>query len=77
MTLLPDWRDILKGAWSIRWGIAAALFSGLEVALPFIDMVADIPRGMFAAISGACTGAAVLSRLLVQKKMSGGGDANQ
>lgn len=77
MTLLPDWWKILKGAWSIRWAAAAALFSGAEVALPFIDMVSDIPRGRFAALSGICTAAAVLSRLLAQKKLSGGDNADQ
>lgn len=77
MKFLPNARVIFWGAWSIRWGIAAALLSGAEVALPFIDMVSDIPRGIFAALSGFCTGGAVLSRLLAQKKLSGGQNGDQ
>lgn len=67
MTLLPDWKDILKKAWSIRFLILAGLMSAVEVALPFFS--ADIPRGVFAALSGISVGGAFVARLVAQKSM--------
>ncbi|MGV1917553.1 hypothetical protein [Rhizobium sp. 22-785-1] len=47
--------------------VLAGLLSGLEVFLPIIDENLDIPRGVFAALSGAATCAAFISRILAQK----------
>ncbi|MGP4801943.1 DUF7940 domain-containing protein [Agrobacterium cavarae] len=52
----------------------AGLLSGLEVFLPIIDGSVEIPRGLFAALSGAATCAAFISRILAQKGVS---DADQ
>ena len=64
MTLLPDWKEILKTAWSVRFIVLAAVLSGLEAVLPlFTD---SFPRGTFAAFSGVLTAAALLARVLAQ-----------
>ena len=64
MTLLPDWQDILKRAWSVRLIVLAAVLSGVEAVLPmFTDA---FPRGTFAAVSGFVTAAALLARVLAQ-----------
>lgn len=64
MNLLPDWRDILKRAWSVRLIVLAAVLSGIEAVMP---MFADaFPRGVFAAASGVVTAAALLARVLAQ-----------
>ena len=64
MTLLPDWKEILKSAWSVRLIILAAVLSGIEAILPlFTDA---FPRGTFAAVSGLVTAAALLARVLAQ-----------
>jgi len=65
--LITNWWQVLKRAWSIRWIVLAGMLSGLEVFLPIIDGNLDIPRGLFAAFSGAATCAAFISRILVQK----------
>lgn len=56
------------------WIVLAGLLSGLEVFLPIIDGSVEIPRGLFAALSGGATCAAFISRILAQKGVS---DADQ
>ncbi|WP_311273550.1 MULTISPECIES: hypothetical protein [unclassified Rhizobium] len=65
--LVQNWRQVLKRAWSVRLMIAAAVLSGLEVALPLIDGFIEIPPGVFAALSGLTVAGAFTARLLVQK----------
>jgi hypothetical protein len=72
MFIANKWQ-VLKRAWSIRWILLAGLLSGLEVFLPLIDGYFDIPRGLFAALSGVATCGAVISRILVQKGVSDAG----
>lgn len=69
MKLLPHWWDVLKRAWSIRLMIIAAVLSGIEIALPLLDGVIDIPRGLFAAASGITTAAAFVARLVAQENI--------
>ena len=65
MTLVKNWRAVLRKAWSLRLMLLAALLSAIEVALPlFVDAV---PRGAFAAISALTVGAAFVARLIAQK----------
>lgn len=73
MTLLSDWRDVLRRAWSIRLILLAGLLSGLEVALPLLDGVVDLPRGLFAALSMAMTAGAFVARLVAQREVVGNG----
>lgn len=69
MKLVYGWRKIVRRAWSIRLMIAAAALSGAEIALPLLDGVLPIPRGLFAALSGLATGGAFLARLIAQKEL--------
>lgn len=65
MTLYPNWKDILRRGWSIRFMLVAGLLSGAEVALPvFAD---QIPRGVFASLSFLAVSGAFISRLVAQK----------
>lgn len=68
MLIANKWQ-VLKRAWSIRWILLAGFLSGVEVFLPIIDGYFEIPRGLFAALSGGATFAAFVSRFLVQKGM--------
>lgn len=62
--LLPDWKEILQHAWSIRLIILAGALTGFEVALPlFSDTV---PRGVFAGLSSLASIAALWARLVAQ-----------
>lgn len=64
MNLLPNWRDILKRAWSVRLILLAGLLTGIEFVLP---MFADtFPHGVFAALSFVATSAALVARLVAQ-----------
>lgn len=68
MNLIPDWRRVLRKAWSVRLLVLAAVLSGLEVAVPLF--ATDIPRGMFAILSFLITCAAFAARLVAQRSMS-------
>ncbi|MBB4005791.1 DUF7940 domain-containing protein [Allorhizobium taibaishanense] len=70
MDLLPEWRRLLKHAWSIRLNILAGFFAGMEIALPIIDQWVSIPRGLFAALSGLTTMASTIARLVAQRSLS-------
>lgn len=69
--LIPEWRLVLKRAWSIRLIAAAGALSGLEVALPFVEPFVAIPPGMFAALAAATTAAAFVARVLAQPGIGG------
>ena len=65
MKLLPNWRDILRRAWSLRLMAFAGLLSGIEVALPFFNDL--MPRGVFALLSAVTVCGAFIARLVAQK----------
>lgn len=68
--MTPDWRRILRHAWSVRLAILAALLSGAEVILPlFAD---TIPRSLFASLSFMATAGAVVARLIAQPELHDG-----
>ncbi|KTR06907.1 hypothetical protein NS365_05590 [Aureimonas ureilytica] len=71
MRLVDDYRAVLKKAWSVRFMAAAFVFSALEIALPMLDGLLPIPAGAFAAMTGLCTGAAFVSRLVAQQNLGG------
>lgn len=65
MKLLPDWKLILRKAWSVRLIVLAAIFSAAEVVVPlFYDAM---PRNTFALLSGVTTAAALMARVIMQK----------
>jgi hypothetical protein len=67
MALLPDWKRLLRKAWSIRLVVLCGLLSGCEVVLPlFVD---TIPRNLFAALSIVSAIAATIARVVAQPKM--------
>ena len=68
MKLIDEWKLILKNAWSVRLAILSGLFSAIEVVLPMFSI--DIPRGVFAGLSGITGIAAAVSRFLVQKSLT-------
>ena len=68
--IIKNWRNIIKQAWSVRLMIVAAALSGAEVALPLIDGIYEIPRGVFAALSGVTVAGAFVARIVAQKGLS-------
>jgi len=66
--LLPDWRDILRHAWSIRLLLVAGILSGCEVALSaFGSDWMPVPRWVSALVVMLVTMGALVARLLAQK----------
>jgi hypothetical protein len=65
--LNPDWKRILKKAWSVRFLVLAGLFSAAEVAMPLLAGVLPVPAGVFAVLSGLSVGGAFVFRLIAQK----------
>jgi len=70
MALVKNWKRVLRRAWSIRLILIAGMFSGLEVALPYLEQSIGIPRGCFAILSMLVVGGAFVSRLIAQKGVS-------
>ena len=75
--IVPNAGRVLRHAWSIRFIVIAGILSGCEIALPIIDQVVSIPRGVFAALSGLTTCGALIARFVVQEKLKGDTDAGQ
>ncbi|KPH80535.1 hypothetical protein [Bosea vaviloviae] len=73
-TLVANWKRVLKHAWSIRLIILAGLLSGAEIALPLLDGLLPVPKGVFAGLSFVATAGAFVARLVAQESVSGGGD---
>lgn len=64
MKVDPEWKDILRRAWSVRLIFLAAVLTGIEVILPLFGDA--IPRNVFAALSFVSTVAAMVARVLIQ-----------
>ena len=65
MKLHQNWREILKKAWSIRFGVLATVFALMQVVLPiYVD---DLPKHLFATLTGVATVGVIVSRLVWQK----------
>lgn len=68
MKLLSDWRSVLRQAWSIRLIILTGILGGAEVVLPLYED--SMPRGIFASLSVLTSVLALVSRVIVQSKMT-------
>ena len=68
MTLLPDWQQIIKKAWSVKFMVLAALLSGCEAAVSILQpaIAESLPPGVFASLAGLVTAGALVARVLAQ-----------
>ncbi len=71
MRLVAEWWRVLRYAWSIRLMVLAGVLSGAEIALPLIQDLLPIPRGVFAGMSFVATAGAFVARLVAQQSVSG------
>lgn len=74
MTLIDNWDEILKKAWSVKFNIAATLFGAAEVVVAMVEP-AGIPHGVFAGIAAVISIGANVSRIMAQKELSDGNPA--
>lgn len=72
MRLVQDWKRVLQRAWSVRLMLIAAILSGLEVAMPYLDGYVDIPPRLFALLSGITVAAAFIARIVAQRNIPDG-----
>lgn len=66
--LYPNWKMILRQAWSIRFAVLAAIFSFAEVFNSLLGS-SYLSPGMFALASGFFASAGFISRLVAQKNV--------
>lgn len=69
MRLHPNWRAILRRAWSIRLLGIAGFLSGAEAVVQVLSDNPPIPRGTFAVLAFFATGGAFVARLIAQKSL--------
>lgn len=69
MRLVANWRGVLKHAASVKLIVLAALLSGFEAALPFLDGWLPIRPGVFALLTLLVTVAAFIARIVAQKAL--------
>ena len=65
MLLVPNWKAVVRKAWSVRLIVLAGVLSGVEAAMPFVTDT--MPRGAFAVASLLVTGAAFVARIMAQR----------
>lgn len=69
MTLVENWDEVLKKAWSVKFNIAATIFGALEVVVALIQPD-SIPNGIFAGIAAAVSMGANVARIMAQRELS-------
>ena len=67
LSLLVDWRNVLRRAWSIRFSLLAAGFSAAEVVVPLFGDV--LPRGAFVLLAFTASISATVARIVAQPEM--------
>lgn len=63
--LVENWKSIIRKAWSVRFMVLAGLLTGAEVIVPLF--AEDMPRNVFAILSGASVAGALVARVYAQK----------
>lgn len=72
MTLLHDWQQIIRKAWSVKFMVLAALLSGCEAAVSILQpaIAESLPPGVFASLAGLVTAGALVARVLAQTEVA-------
>ena len=65
MKLYPNWKEIMRKAWSIRLAMLATAFSLLQVVIPIYADV--LPRDTFAILTAVATVGVIVARLVWQQ----------
>lgn len=68
MTLVDDWKDILKKAWSVKCNIAATFLGAAEVVVSMIQP-AGVPSGLFAGLAAFVSIMANVARVTAQVEL--------
>lgn len=77
MRLIDDWRRVLKHAWSVRLGVLAGLFQGLDIIIQLtVGQMGEVSVAL-RILAGLSAMAAFVSRFIAQPKTIGGDNADQ
>ncbi len=68
MLLVPNWRSVVRRAWSVKLMLLAAVLSGAEVAMPLLEHT-PVPTGLLAMLSAFVTAAAFVARITMQRNL--------
>ncbi|MBI1202530.1 MAG: hypothetical protein GC182_08470 [Rhodopseudomonas sp.] len=66
--LVADWRLVARHAWSVRLLALAALFQGVEAAVPYVQGWLPLSPGWFLVLAFAATVASFVSRFVAQRQ---------
>lgn len=69
MSLVSNWQAVMTRAWSVRFIVLAAMLSGVEVTIQYLDGFLGIPQNLFAALSGLASAAALVARVVAQESI--------
>jgi len=67
MKIIPNAKEVLTKAWSVRLIVLAGVLSGVEVAAQL--WLPDWPDGVLAAFSGAISAVALFARVAAQSDL--------
>ena len=63
--LVPDWKHVIKNAWSVKFLTLAAVLSGCETSLQ-LGGAAFLPQWVMPAVVGLLSALGILARVLAQ-----------
>lgn len=66
-SLIDDWRQVARRAWSFRFSLLAAVFTAAEVVVPLLGDT--LPRGLFVLLAFSASIGAAIARLVAQPEM--------
>ena len=67
MALIPDWKPVLKRAWSVKFLALSGILAGCETVLQ-ISGVSILPPAIAPAVIGVLSALGILARVLAQKE---------
>ena len=68
ISLIPDWKNVIRYAWSIKFSILAGAFSACEVILAYFPDA--LPRGTMAGLAGLSAFGGLVTRVMSQKELT-------
>lgn len=70
MTLVENYKAIAVKAWSMKFIFMSAVFSALEVSLPFFAPLGLVEPGTMAILALTASAAAAIARVVAQPKLA-------
>ena len=71
MRLIPDWRKVLRHAWSVRLIVLAGVLTGAEAILPLFPGLFAVEPQTLALVTFVIVMAALVARFVAQQSISG------